>query len=290
MRSSTGDIKGSFMYDETGSAADGLWLKDEAGWRWQWLISGLQPQTNYTAYVVQNNTKVSQPINFVTKSGTCRNAVFCGLWLTPRAATFSCPIVHSLPYCPSIAYAVPISPPLPPSIAHTANTLPLSTVSPLLEVLSNFTISLLTSACGRDEYSPLVSCADCQAAYRKWLCTIWFTRCSEGADSTATPTVNTAQQPLSSALAPQASGAPPRSPGLPPFPQNFDTLLPCLETCTAVDRACPNFIGFTCPVPRFNARSSYGVGFIDSGDDGVQGQGSTGVAQDQWGNVWCNSG
>lgn len=69
MRSSA--IQGSIMIDDTGSADNGLWLKDQDGWRWQWLVSGLQPQTNYTAYVVQNDTKVSQPINFVTKSGTC---------------------------------------------------------------------------------------------------------------------------------------------------------------------------------------------------------------------------
>ena len=49
-------------------------------------------------------------------------------------------------------------------------------------------------------------------------------------------------------------------------------------------------MGFTCPVPRFNAAASYGVGFIDSGADGVQGHGVTGVAQDRWGNVWCNAG
>ena len=35
---------------------------------------------------------------------------------------------------------------------------------------------------------------------------------------------------------------------------------------------------------------SYGVGFIDRGDAGVEGQGLTGVSQDLYGNVWCNSG
>ncbi|EKM51296.1 uncharacterized protein PHACADRAFT_151955 [Phanerochaete carnosa HHB-10118-sp] len=268
---SSSDIQGSIMIDDTGSANNGLWLKDQDGWRWQWLVSGLQPQTNYTAYVVQNETKVSQPINFVTKS-----------------ATFSCPIVHSLPYCPSIAYAVPLVAPQFPNIAYTANNLPSSVVSPLLEVLSNFTTSLLTFPCGRDEYSPLVSCADCQAAYRKWLCTIWFSRCSEAVDQ-PTNTDGSVQKPMS-ALAPQASSATPRSPGLQPFANGYTALLPCIETCTAADRACPNFIGFQCPVPQFNAALSYGVGFIDSGEEGVQGHGSTGVAQDRWGNVWCNAG
>lgn len=48
---------------------NGLWLRDSNGWRWQWLVNGLTPLTNYTTYVIENATKVSGPINFVTKSG-----------------------------------------------------------------------------------------------------------------------------------------------------------------------------------------------------------------------------
>ena len=48
---------------------DTLWLRDIKGWRNQWLVDGLSPLTNYTAYVVQDSTKVSGPIYFVTKSG-----------------------------------------------------------------------------------------------------------------------------------------------------------------------------------------------------------------------------
>lgn len=46
-----------------------LVLPDANGWRWQWLVEGLKPSTNYTAYVVESGTKVGGPINFVTKSG-----------------------------------------------------------------------------------------------------------------------------------------------------------------------------------------------------------------------------
>jgi hypothetical protein len=49
-------------------ARTGLWLRDQKGWRTQWLMEGLTPSTNYTAYVVQDETKVSSPINFATKS------------------------------------------------------------------------------------------------------------------------------------------------------------------------------------------------------------------------------
>ncbi|KIP02455.1 hypothetical protein PHLGIDRAFT_95971, partial [Phlebiopsis gigantea 11061_1 CR5-6] len=150
------------------ATGNGLWLKDEDGWRFQWLVNGLSAQTNYTAYVIQDGTKLSGPINFVTKS-----------------VSFSCPIVHSLPYCPSTAYSVPVAMPRPPALAHTAGTLGEAVAAPLLDTLANFTISLTTFPCGRDAYSPLVSCADCQAAYRKWLCAVWFPRCSEASPSSS---------------------------------------------------------------------------------------------------------
>lgn len=198
-------------------------------------------------------------------------------------ASFVCPIVHSLPYCPTVNYAVPIAPPPFPFTAHATNTLPNTVVDPLLQVLTNFTVSLTTFACGRDQYSPLVSCADCQQAYRNWLCAVWFPRCSEAAPESGSDS----QKPMS-ALQAQAPSATPRSPGLSPISSSYDVLLPCLETCTAADRACPNFLGFKCPITRFNAADSYGVGYVDSGADGVQGGGIAGTAQDRYGNVWCN--
>ena len=45
------------------------WLRDQDGWRSQWLIGGLTPTTNYTAFVIQDSTKVSGPIYLVTKCG-----------------------------------------------------------------------------------------------------------------------------------------------------------------------------------------------------------------------------
>lgn len=58
------------------SQSEGLWLKDQNGWRWQWVVSGLSPETNYTVYSVTDGTHVAGPINFVTKSSMfCLN--FC---------------------------------------------------------------------------------------------------------------------------------------------------------------------------------------------------------------------
>lgn len=202
-------------------------------------------------------------------------------------ASFACPLVHSLPYCPSVAYAVPLPP--PPSIisAYDSMSIPSDITNPLLQYMTNFTTTLLTMACGRDLYSPLRTCADCQRAYRKWLCSVSFTRCGEATPNNAVSSASQSST-LQSALASQTASAAPRNTNLPTFGQPYNALLPCLETCTAVDRMCPNFLGFKCPVVRFNAADSYGVGYVDSGEDGVEGEGSTGNMQDRWGNVWCN--
>lgn len=282
------NVKGVATLSAAQSA--GLWLRDTNGWRWEWLLSGLTPKTNYTAYTLQQGQlAASQPINFVTKSRTSCGSSYSGPIFTSShlTATFNCPFLHRLPFCPSISYSVPLAPPHAPASAHTASTIPFNVSNTIISYLANFTTTLTTLACGRDHYSPLVTCNDCQAAYRTWLCTVSFPRCTEAPGSPSG--AQGAQVPLS-AIQPVNASATPRNPTLPPFGLDYETLLPCLETCNAADRACPIFLGFKCPLPQFTAASSYGVGFMDSGEDGVLGGGSTGVAQDMYGNIWCNGG
>src|SRR5712672_650964 len=217
---------------------------------------------------------------------------FCALLL---AASFSCQLVHDLPYCPTTAYAVPL-PQLPDNVpAYDASNLPDNLTSPPPAYLTNFTTTPLTTACGRDAYSPLQTCADCQAAYRHWLCAISLPRCAEfpQASPTSPPqqqeqAMLAAQQPPPPALQPQPSGAPWRNAALDNATANYTVLLPCIETCNAADRACPIFLGFRCPKPETTGPESYGVGFIDSADGDTMNGGTPGGAQDRWGNVFCN--
>ena len=174
------------------------------------------------------------------------------------------------------------------ALAYDASNLPDNLTTPLLNYLTNFTTSLLTSACGRDTYSPLQTCADCNAAYRSWLCSVSLPRCGE-----FTQTPDPQQQPQQTlavppaALAPQPSGTTPRNAALGNV--SYTALLPCIEMCNAVDRACPIFLGFRCPLIQYTASNSYGVGYIDSADGEVSDGGVPGVSQDRWGNVFCNS-
>ncbi|KAI0245821.1 stretch-activated Ca2+-permeable channel component-domain-containing protein [Lactifluus subvellereus] len=258
-----------------------FWMRDAGeGWRREWLVGGLAALTNYSVYAVQDGTRLSGPIYFTTKS-----------------ASFSCPLVHALPYCPTTAYAAPLPAPPARALAYDASNMPDNLTAPLLGYLTNFTTSLLTAACGRDAYSPLKTCADCQAAYRHWLCSVSLPRCGEFPQTQTTTRGAGAQQqrvlaaaPPPPALQPQASGAPQRNPALGKVVgAPYAALLPCIETCNAVDRACPVFLGFRCPLPDFTANASYGLGFVDSADGDVQGGGVPGAAQDRWGNVFCNA-
>ena len=87
-------------------------------------------------------------------------------------ASFSCPLVHSLPFCPLTAYAMPLPQPPTGSSSYDATNFPSDAAGQLVSYLTNFTTSLLTFPCGRDYYSPIVTCAECQEAYRTWLCAV----------------------------------------------------------------------------------------------------------------------
>ena len=198
-----------------------------------------------------------------------------------------------------MAYTIPLPASLLPNnqISFDSTSLPSGISDHLLSSLTNFTTNLLTFPCGRDMYSPIVTCEDCQAAYRRWLCAVSFVRCGEPSSPPPDgfpPPTGPGQRQILSALLPIPSptsdtSANIRNSQMPALGADYLMLLPCWEICTAADRACPPFMQFRCPVPRFNARDSYGVGYID-GFNGDEVKGVTGVAQDQWGNIWCNGG
>ncbi|QRV81028.1 stretch-activated cation channel MID1 [Ceratobasidium sp. AG-Ba] len=258
-------------------------LRDSDGWRTQWFVDGLSPSTNYSAYVIEDGVKVSGPSYLLTKSNN-----------------FPCPLVHSLPYCPAVTYAVPLPGPPNGATSYTDQNLPQDIRDTVISSLSNFTSSLKTFACGRDWYSPLQTCTGCQNAYRKWVCSIVFPRCGEPIPDSALEAPQLAfNDPNSNrrpdiplpqaALVTRNANAAPRSPFLPSLNVEYQELLPCIETCNIVDRSCPPLLKWKCPSVEVNADVSYGLGFIDSWDGRTERGGRPGVAQDEFGRVWCNA-
>lgn len=101
MRAAAGNVG----FYKTSSNSEGLWLRDSDGWRWQWFINGLTPQTNYTVYGVTNGTQVSGPIYFVTKSGGSTSFPYDYIipmndYLQLRSRAPSSTLSHSVPPSP----------------------------------------------------------------------------------------------------------------------------------------------------------------------------------------------
>ncbi|CAG8665000.1 288_t:CDS:2 [Acaulospora colombiana] len=261
-------------------------LRNQAeGWRTQFLLDGLGQSTNYTIYTLrtsQSESTLSQPTYIKTKS-----------------TAFPCTLVHSLPFCPSVSWTAPL-----PSLGDNPSTYGNNNFPPnlrdmILNSLGNFTASLKTFPCGRDLYSIVQTCASCERAYRNWVCSTLIPRCGEVDTSTSAVPIDPPP-----ALVPRKVGTSNTTSTFARLDQTifgttdstvteYTELLPCLETCHSVDRACPPMLQWTCPRKGISADKSYGVGFIDrEGDDvsggGKEGAGTTGKSQDGFGNVWCN--
>ncbi|CAE7189550.1 unnamed protein product [Rhizoctonia solani] len=264
--------------------------RDSNGWRRQWFAEGLSASTNYTAYVVEDNARVSGPSYLRTKS-----------------QTFPCPLVHSLPYCPEVSYPVPLPAPPGSATSYTSENIPQNIQDVAISSLTNFTRSLRTFPCGRDWYSRLQTCSGCQTAYRKWVCSVVFPRCGEPIpdeslrslpasltsqlafnDASGADNTDSDSEPLPQAALVERKDGVSRSSFLPSLSATYNELLPCMETCFMVDRSCPPLLKWKCPSVLVNANSSYGLGFIDSWDGTFEGGGRPGVAQDEYGRIWCN--
>ncbi|KAF8699595.1 Stretch-activated Ca2+-permeable channel component, partial [Rhizoctonia solani] len=247
--------------------------RDSSGWRRQWFVDGLSASTNYTAYVIENNAQVSGPSYLRTKSDS-----------------FPCPLAHSIPYCPEVSYAVPLPAPPGSATSYTDDNIPQEIKAVAISSLTNFTRSLRTFPCGRDWYSRLQTCSGCQAAYRKWACSIIFPRCGEPIPEDS---LRGAPGSLTSQLAFNDGGnGGDTSPGSDPLPQaalverkdgaSRSPFLPDLGV------TCPPLLGWKCPSVLVNANASYGLGFVDSWDGTIEGGGRPGISQDEFGRVWCN--
>ncbi|GJN93758.1 hypothetical protein Rhopal_006815-T1 [Rhodotorula paludigena] len=287
------------------------------GERTQFLVEGLQRASNYTAWLVQNETvadgganqtRVWDPVFFATKSGD------------------SCRLVYGIEACPAVAYSVPS-----PRSLDTADLVSYFNES-ISASLTNFTRTLTTFPCDSVEmgqYSVVSTCSDCSAAYRDWLCATTIPRCTDapgdtrlnlsvlaGPDDLAAwsipsdfDTTLVRNDPLASRT--PLFGAANLSSTFPslfnasfpasganaldesPFP--YSEVPPCLDVCNLVEARCPPFLEWVCPrgtagdLKGGTASAAYGLtrevpeGHRQAGD--VQGSELDMRAADRFGNV-----
>lgn len=267
--------------------------------RLQFQVGDLRPGTNYTAWMVeygqigtpsQQNATIYPAVKFVTKRSE------------------NCRLVYDVDFCPQVAYSIPLS----PSVStQQALSIINQTVSPNL---NNFTATIDTFPCNSTQfgqYSPVQTCADCKRQYQDWLCAVTMPRCVDplpqsGSNNTAAVSDPTTLNGIESEINPQLhpyiinrnnnsrQGYIDAPDGLAAGP--YGELLPCIYTCYFVSRSCPApLIQWTCPVWDISAQSNYGT-FADvginegAGTDGQKWGGpSRYIAQDGFGNLYCNS-
>lgn len=308
---STGDLSGfgpllnSSSYNVTkqlagqgglGANTASTFVQRSEGWRWDWITSNLEPdQVNYTVWAVlpRDDFFLGSPAQSITPT---RGTLFGPMYMTTKETTFPCPLVHNLDICPSIGYAAPLDPidggemPFAP-----ITTLPEHLENALTTSLNSFSTSLLSQACDRDLYSPVSSCTDCFGEYRDWLCRSIVPRCASQQQTQAS--TEKAESSSSSSDSDKSSKIPmtvrrnassPRTSLSANPAYDYDELLPCLANCRRVDRRCPVFLGFRCPVRGVTAHQSYAYCGPDEEDDGkCEGESDRGA--NVWGDVWCNS-
>ncbi|KAI5481195.1 hypothetical protein MNV49_005630 [Pseudohyphozyma bogoriensis] len=275
------------------------------GERLQFEVEGLTKGTNYSSWLVEGNTNGSTrlwlPVSFVTKSGT------------------NCRLLHSLSFCPQVAYSVPS-----PATLSTASLISYynTTVTPSLTA---FARTLTTFPCDditMGGYSFVSTCDDCYNSYETWACAIALPRCTDApsnatlettdssSNSSAAWVIPTSYEQLLLRENPAASRTPDFAPSLlsttfpglinatetadseTPFP--YSEVPPCLDTCQQVGARCPPFIGWGCPSAQIDGgtgTAGYGLTKPVTKGDRMGGGigGSNMLAGDRYGNVFCNA-
>ncbi|WFD25369.1 stretch-activated cation channel mid1 [Malassezia nana] len=268
--------------------------------RKQFLVDGLEPGQNYTAYLVSSTNR----------SGFVYRRLYPAVkFVTKR--TDRCRLMYNLAFCPELAYSVPYNPSMDVNDAMNV----------LEQIVSsnygNFSATLDTFPCADEKlgaYSSVTTCEDCRRAYQNWLCAVAIPRCTDLVD----PTESAASQNGT-----ELQGLPmPANTQLRPYivnrigpnssrqsyidrllnPGDYGELLPCLLTCEMVTRSCPPVLQWACPRWTVTAQRDYGTfADADSSGFGVDENGGGGpgglrwggawscyVAQDAFGHVYCN--
>lgn len=224
--------------------------------RRQVLLSALKSATDYTAiFVADVPNQTGAEVMYMATPFRTKKSAYCAL-------------VTDMKFCTEVAYAVPITPPNPPTAAVDLDGVKKIYEDHVEVLMHNFENVLAQYDCSKSQYSLIRNCTDCQLAYRRWLCSVSIPRCTDVED--VTDFKNHGYIPPEEK--PKADDNPyliDRSKGpvvvqrntstlrtainLPENetridPGDFGEVLPCIDLCFDVVQSCPNFLGFGCPV------------------------------------------
>ncbi|CCH44873.1 Stretch-activated cation channel MID1 [Wickerhamomyces ciferrii] len=199
----------------------------------QIYVRGLQPSTDYIAYVTQDFSNkddggvVFDRISFRTKDPDI------------------CQLVFNLTFCDNVAYSVPRSSNL--EIGSDFANLGRLYDEYAEEAFGNFSKALDQIPCDAENdqrYSPIVTCDDCRTSYKNWLCGVTIPRC------TTENQTHYKHRPLGESRMDFINDS------IDP-PSEYFEVLPCINMCYAMVRDCPADFSFSCPRDNASLVKSY---------------------------------
>jgi calcium channel MID1 len=176
----------------------------------------------------------------------------------------NCALLYNLSFCSEVAYAVPTNASL--NVSQLAQIYDTNAQS----WFQNFSYSLQQIQCHTgltSQYSLVVGCSDCSAAYKQWLCAVTIPRCYDFSSNlpflqprnAAQAFLNRTQLPADSPLRTSAASNASRNPLIDSaiMPGPYKEILPCEDLCNELVRTCPAALGFHCPKGKW-LNASYG--------------------------------
>ncbi|KAG0640560.1 stretch-activated Ca2+-permeable channel component-domain-containing protein [Tuber brumale] len=223
----------------------------------QFHLRELNRSSSYFGYLARPNST-----NPSDTSGT--------LWRAMRINTKkdgNCQIIYNLPFCSEVAYAVPSNPTL-----FNMDNLTNFYDDIAKSWHKNFSYSLQQIQCNASssaQYSLARSCADCDAAYKNWLCAVTIPRCMDfssklpylakravgemfyNASSRKNQThpfnITDIPLPLDGANTTHTKSS--RNTKIDQIirPGPYKEVKPCMDLCWTLVQSCPSSLGFQCP-------------------------------------------
>ncbi|KAH6684182.1 stretch-activated Ca2+-permeable channel component-domain-containing protein [Halenospora varia] len=252
--STTGEVASGYQTALNYKMQFGLTKRDgEVLPKQQFYVKGLTGASQYNVVLAIRGNSTDSGANVVGGGGQIfRMTTFRTL------SDSNCALIFDLPFCTNVAYAVPSN--------NTLNTTELGKWydDQAQGYFQNFQKAMQQVPCettSSAQYSLAVTCDNCTASYKEWLCAVSIPRCT---DFSATGTflqpramgqslLNGSTLPIdvlntyNRTQATNGSRVPLIDTDMKPGP--YKEILPCDDLCYNVVKSCPASLSFNCPLP-----------------------------------------
>lgn len=200
--------------------------------RQQFYIENLNSSTTYFGILVFNSLAsdslgmVYSPFSLHTMNST------------------ACKIIHDLKFCSGVAYSVPV---LSNPKYNTTDALKKLYDHEVESLYANFSKALQQTNCNasmENSFSPIVTCENCVALYKSWLCSVTIPRCStfEAPGYVLRDLHESRNEFVNDIVHP---------------PSPYYEVMPCIDLCNSIVKNCPALLRFSCPTKPAAVEKSY---------------------------------